>query len=261
MRLQHTATAILEKTSRLLKANVSKGKGSFSRQMTAIQEPSWYRVVASHPPSFNLTQKTHNLKEYVDKPKTKIGEFDANTGKYVTRNKRQYNSNSQHLYRVKNIRYFEDKIRTLFYSQHPWELARPKMVVENDGNDASRLESWDSIYQKNKRLDGENVVQRTMYLLNTEQYSKDDWLKAYDQARLEFYRLRMREEAEIQVAAEEAAMFGSVFGKSHIQRGIEREQAEIERWEREAVEATKAKRSRFADTVVNDTSDEEVEVA
>ncbi|CAN6647129.1 small ribosomal subunit protein mS23 [Trichomonascus vanleenenianus] len=241
MRLQYTATALLEKTTRLLKAGVPGGSRN-----PAISEPSWFRVVASHPPTHNLALKTHNLKEFVEKEHTfQVGEKRKATGTYVTRNKQAYSSRLGHLYRPRKIKYFEDKVRRLFYEQHPWELARPKLVVENDGNDISR-QDWSSIYQPTKKLDGENVVRRTMYLIESGEFDRDHWLQAYDKARLEFYRLRMREEAEVQVAAEEAVMFGSVFGKSYIQHGIEEEQKVIDKWVEEAKQATAVKKSKMS---------------
>lgn len=238
MRLQTSATGILEKTSRLLNAKSRiNGPGP-------INEPAWYKVVAAHPPTHNLAARTHNLREYVNKPHTfPIGMKRRNTGTYITRNKTLHSSRSQHLYRPKQINFYEDKIRKLFYDQHPWELARPKLVVENDGLDASR-QDWSAMDQIGKKLDGENVVQRTMYLMETE-FGEDDWLKAYDKARLEFYRLRMKQEAEVQVANEEAVMFGSVFGKSYIDFGVEAEQKVIDKWYEDAIAETAARQARL----------------
>ena len=45
-------------------------------------------------------------------------------------------------------------IRRKFYTQHPWELARPKVVVEEDGADYARWD-WSKIEQIGKPLDGE----------------------------------------------------------------------------------------------------------
>lgn len=61
------------------------------------------------------------------------------------------------------IMYPEDKMRTTFFNDHPWELARPRTVIENDGNDA-RLWDWSKIEQPGKPLDGESVVRRQLWL-------------------------------------------------------------------------------------------------
>lgn len=53
---------------------------------------------------------------------------------------------------------------------------------------------------------------------------------AYDIARREFYRLRLREDIERRVAAEEAEATGAVFGPSRLEIGMQLENEEFERW-------------------------------
>jgi small subunit ribosomal protein S23 len=53
--------------------------------------------------------------------------------------------------------YPEDKLRSEFFGDHPWELARPRLVVEDSGNDAKGYD-WSKIQQKGKQLDGERYV-------------------------------------------------------------------------------------------------------
>lgn len=52
------------------------------------------------------------------------------------------------------IVYPEDKLRSEFFGDHPWELARPRLVVEDSGNDAKGRD-WSKIKQPGKQLDGE----------------------------------------------------------------------------------------------------------
>jgi small subunit ribosomal protein S23 len=52
------------------------------------------------------------------------------------------------------ITYPEDKLRSEFFGDHPWELARPRLVVEDNGNDAKDY-NWETIVQPGKQLDGE----------------------------------------------------------------------------------------------------------
>jgi len=54
--------------------------------------------------------------------------------------------------------------------------------------------------------------------------------EAYDQARREFYRLRLREDVERRVAKEEAESTGAYFGKSMLEVGTELENKEYDRW-------------------------------
>jgi small subunit ribosomal protein S23 len=71
-------------------------------------------------------------------------------------------------------------------------------------------------------------VQRQLYLLN----NVPDMTKtaAYDIARREFYRLRLREDVERRVAAEEAEATGATFGPTMLEVGMELENQEYERW-------------------------------
>ncbi|PGH03790.1 37S ribosomal protein S25, mitochondrial [Helicocarpus griseus UAMH5409] len=131
------------------------------------------------------------------------------------------------MFQPKEIRYEEDQLRKQFFRDHPWELARPRVVLENDGND-HRNYDWSKIEQKGKRLDGESVVQRQLYLLN----NVPDMTKgaAYDIARREFYKLRLQEDVERRVAREEALATGAYFGPDMHAVGMELENQEYERW-------------------------------
>lgn len=48
--------------------------------------------------------------------------------------------------------YQEDKLRTDFFKDHPWELARPRVLVQGSG-----VESWDwSLpYEEGRPVEGE----------------------------------------------------------------------------------------------------------
>ena len=61
------------------------------------------------------------------------------------------------LFQPMEMRYEEDELRQRFYKDHPWELARPRIVLENDGRDAERLDWGTGIqqHQRGKKLDGE----------------------------------------------------------------------------------------------------------
>ena len=45
-------------------------------------------------------------------------------------------------------------MRKEFYGDHPWELARPRIVLENDGRDGQRC-NWSQIQQRGRPLNGE----------------------------------------------------------------------------------------------------------
>ena len=54
--------------------------------------------------------------------------------------------------------------------------------------------------------------------------------QAYDQARKEFYELRLQEDVERRVAKEEAQATGAYFGKSMLEIGMELEDKAFEEW-------------------------------
>ncbi|KAI2778835.1 mitochondrial ribosomal protein [Daldinia loculata] len=186
-----------------------------------VQQPVWYKVVESIPPSEMLTRpfppqhKKQNPK--VRKP--------------------------SRLFQPQELVYEEDELRRTFYKDHPWELARPRMIIEMDGRDAQRYDWSKGLIQPGMPLCGECVVQRQLWMMhNVPGITKD---QAYDTVRREFYALRQQEEVERRIAKEEAQMVGAYFGKSYLQVGIELEDREYEQWKKWAgkqIEAVKAER-------------------
>jgi small subunit ribosomal protein S23 len=130
------------------------------------------------------------------------------------------------MFQPAKITYPEDRLRSDFYGDHPWELARPKVVLEDTGNDAKNWD-WSGIHQPWKRMDGESVVQRQMWLMQHEGLEE---AQAYDKARKEFYFYRHREDVERRVTKEEALATGAYFGKGPIEIGMELENKQWEDW-------------------------------
>jgi len=61
----------------------------------------------------------------------------------------------RNLFRPTAIVHPEDQLRQDFYRDHPWELARPKLMLELDGKDA-RLRDWSKgLRQPGMALSGE----------------------------------------------------------------------------------------------------------
>lgn len=81
--------------------------------------PVWLKVIERIPPSEILTR-----------PKP-IPHRDPNP--------RQ--RNQRNIFKPQHITYPEDDLRYNFFKDHPWELARPRVVVELDGKD-SRYVDW-----------------------------------------------------------------------------------------------------------------------
>ncbi|KAF4624631.1 hypothetical protein G7Y89_g13541 [Cudoniella acicularis] len=170
------------------------------------QPPVWFKTIGSIPPGEILTRtqpaahREYKLNSKVRKPSK--------------------------MFKPLPIQYEEDELRRDFYQDHPWELARPRVVLENDGRDGQRC-NWETILQIGRPLDGESVVQRQLYLMN--QYNKSK-AEAYDIARKEFYALRHQEEVERRIAKEEALWTGAYFGKGMLEIGMGLEDKTFEEW-------------------------------
>lgn len=96
--------------------------------------PAWYNVVGSITPSQPLV-RTQPLPHQRRKapPKTK---------------------KASKLFQPQRISYEEDNLRREFFEDHPWELARPRLIIENDGRDSQKTD-WSHVQQKEKKLSGE----------------------------------------------------------------------------------------------------------
>lgn len=101
-----------------------------------FQPPVWYKVVESIPPSemvtrpFPVQHKAPN--PWARKPRK--------------------------LFQPQVLEYQEDALRTKFFKDHPWELARPRMIIETDGKDALRVDWSKGLRQPGMALSGERYV-------------------------------------------------------------------------------------------------------
>lgn len=230
MKIQTGAVDVVKRTSAYLKCGLLK------------EQPAWYDVVASAPPLTKFTREPVKRPPdgTNDKPQRHGNTEQSSSGLFVTR-LRSRDKKIENLYRIPRLAYLEDKLRSLFYAQHPWEMSRPRILIENALDGSS---NWSSMRQLGKPLDGESVVQRTLYLLHNGEYK--ELPQAYERARREFYALRMQEEQEQQVAAEEAAMYGTCFHDSAIMHGLRREQRVIDQWKEQVIRETESLAARQA---------------
>ncbi|KAH7320824.1 37S ribosomal protein S25 [Stachybotrys elegans] len=134
---------------------------------------------------------------------------------------------SKKMYQPQRLVYPEDALRTKFFKDHPWELARPRVILETDGRDHENVDWGRGLRQPGLPLSGECVVQRQLWLMENEKMPKQE---AYDKVRKEFYRLRQEEEIEKRVALEEARYVGAYFGKTRMDVGMLLEDLEFENW-------------------------------
>ncbi|KAB5582401.1 mitochondrial ribosomal protein S25-domain-containing protein [Coniochaeta sp. 2T2.1] len=167
-----------------------------------IPPPAWFKALQSIPPSEVLTRPVA-LRHSGAPLKT------------------------SNMFKPTRIEYPEDQLRKEFYRDHPWELARPRIIMELDGHDAKYLDWSKGLRQRGMALSGESVVQRQLWLMNHKQMNKQ---QAYDKARKEFYALRQEEDIGRRVAIEEARYVGAYFGKNNLQVGMDLEDKTYEDW-------------------------------
>ena len=127
------------------------------------------------------------------------------------------------------IRYQEDELRKQFFSDHPWELARPRVVLERDAEEGKVVDWSRGVQQPGRPTTGEDVVQRQLHLLQT--VPEITVAQAYDKARKEFYDVRRQEDIQRRIAAEEAEATGAYFGPSILQWSMQIENKQYDDWE------------------------------
>jgi small subunit ribosomal protein S23 len=188
-----------------------------------VQEPPWYKAMYWIPPSEILTRPVPIRHRKPDPNLTR----------------------PRNTFKPQTLSFPEDGLRRVFYKDHPWELARPRMILELDGKDSRHVDWSKGLRQPGMPLSGEwsvivapfaafmytnlahSVVQRQLWLMENEGMRRNE---AYDKARHEFYALRQEEEIERRIAKEEARYVGAYFGKSRLDIGMELEDREFENW-------------------------------
>lgn len=112
--------------------------GSQVLEKHPIERPPWFDVLASCPPGETLVRPIPT--QHVDIP----------------RPKKQRKPKA--IYRPQRLSYPEDKLRRTFFMDHPWELARPRTLVEQDGKDYQLVDWSKGLRQQSVPLTGERFV-------------------------------------------------------------------------------------------------------
>lgn len=213
----------------------------------------WLDAVAEIPPGQIMTRKQptqHPLiktrTKTLPRPAAASTKLPPPTNTYTITEPQRHNKRPSRKFRPLPIAYEEDELRRTFYTDHPWELARPRVVLESSGQDAAWTDYSQGVRSANAPLSGESVVQRQLYLLENEPDISEP--EAYDRARKEFYDERLKEDVERRVAVEEARAVGAEFGKSLNQKSLEVEDKmynDWERWSRSRVQEMQQKNAAF----------------
>lgn len=125
-----------------------KAQGKFDKL------PEWVDVIGQIPPSQVVVRhlpQRHPIS--VQRMKQKPGDKSPVVKNHI----RDQKIKPSRMFQPLPIRFEEDKLRSDFFRDHPWELARPRIVVEGTGKDFERYD-WSRIQQPGKQLDGERYV-------------------------------------------------------------------------------------------------------
>ncbi|KAG0322841.1 mitochondrial ribosomal small subunit component [Linnemannia gamsii] len=224
--------------TKLLKANLIKNP------------PVWYPAASLAPPSptflrerdpsganphaqlqFEKEAEIRNKKEALAAGQPAPASSTSTAQKELTRSSRSQKHLRWKTERPQKIVYPEDKLRRRFYEDHPWELRRPRCLIETSGDGTRR--NWTSLLQPGRSiadLTGEDVIQYQLYLMTTGKSERE----AYHIATEEFYLHRAQEETEARVAKAQAMAFGLKPRRSFVMNGLKREEAALLEAERNA---------------------------
>ncbi|KIX10313.1 uncharacterized protein Z518_01395 [Rhinocladiella mackenziei CBS 650.93] len=191
--------------------------------------PGWTDIMRDVPPAQILIRQ-----QAAQHPLTKTRTRTLPNGKteqytQIVEPKRPKSAKAGRLFSPTHLKYEEDALRRRFYSDHPWELARPRVVLETSGDQHKDADWSKGLIQPGIPLSGESVVQRQLWLL--ENVPDITVPQSYDIARKEFYTLRRQQETRDRIAAEEARHMGAEFGKTAIQIGMKIENEAYNDWE------------------------------
>lgn len=191
--------------------------------------PIWVDIAADVPPAQVMTRQ-QPIRHELTRTRTKQlpnGKLVQTTEVTIAKKPRSYRPSK--MFMPMPVRYEEDALRARFFADHPWELARPRVVLETDG-DQHRDADWSTgLLQPGIPLSGESVVQRQLYFLHA--IPNITVAEAYDKARREFYVLRRQEDLRRRIAAEEAEATGAIFSPNALVWGMQNESKMYDDWE------------------------------
>ncbi|KPI42615.1 37S ribosomal protein S25, mitochondrial [Cyphellophora attinorum] len=195
------------------------------------ENPLWADIMADVPPAQILTRQQPTQHTLTETRTTRLpdGKIAQTTKAIGTRSSAgDRNRRIKHIYMPNKLRYEEDKLRSQFFADHPWELARPRLLVETDGNQHAHADWSTGLQQPGIPVSGESVAQRQLWLLqNTPDITVPE---AYDIARKEFYAIRRRQQIGQRIAAEEAENNGVDYGPSSMSKGMGKEAEVFDEW-------------------------------
>lgn len=189
--------------------------------------PIWLDIVTNNPPAQVWTRKQPQPQDMARIRTKQLG--NGKTEQYVISQSKRGSGKPSRLFAPLPIQYEEDELRQQFFQDHPWELARPRTLLETSGNQHQHSDWSTGLKQPFVPVSGESVVQRQLWLMqNVPDMTKD---QAYDLARREFYIIRRQEQIAARIAKEEAEHMGAQMERGPNEWSVAIEDKQYLTWE------------------------------
>lgn len=123
--------------------------------------PQWVDVLGDVPPTQVLVRNQppqHQLiRQRVKSIPTENPGVTKQKDVFEVQEKPVKSKKGSRMFQPVQIKYEEDQLRKEFFRDHPWELARPRVLVETTGKDFEQ-HNWEKLQQPGKKLDGERCA-------------------------------------------------------------------------------------------------------
>lgn len=121
------------------------------------QTPKWLDIMHDVPPTEVLVRNRPQQHQLVRQRLKTVPGASRPQAVFEVQEKRIKPKKASRMFQPVEIKYEEDQLRKEFFRDHPWELARPRVLVEKSGKDFERY-NWSRLQQRGKHLDGERYV-------------------------------------------------------------------------------------------------------
>lgn len=121
------------------------------------QVPKWLDIMHDVPPAEVLVRNRPQQHQLVRQRLKTVPGASRPQAVFEVQEKRIKPKKASRMFQPVEIKYEEDQLRKEFFRDHPWELARPRVLVEKSGKDFERY-NWSRLQQRGKHLDGERYV-------------------------------------------------------------------------------------------------------
>jgi len=201
------AGQVHKQASRFLRANLLK------------EEPAWYQAVLENPP-LPLPPRAPAPRTRFDLPHAVASSSsDPTIASSISR-------------RPLPISYVEDRLRTQFFQDHPFEAFRPVSLIEGarvQDEHPVRGKQWTRLRQHGRNPSPEDAIR---YAVNLHEHYDLPLTHAYSAAVAQFRSLRSEREVAISTARIEADIMGIEFGPSQVEVTFDMEEKALDTWEK-----------------------------